>query len=137
MAIHRFVLRCMEGQSIPLFGDGSSSRDYTYVDDIVDGVELAADRCSGMATYNLGSGRPVALSEVVRVIGEAVGVEPWIEWLTAQPGDVPFTHADIGKAGAALGYQPHVRLEEGVERYVEWVRRSRTRRRPPVGYSGV
>lgn len=122
MAIHKFVRLLERGEKLPLYGDGRSERDYTYVDDILDGVVKALDRSKGFRIYNLGESRTVSLKELVAAIGRATGKEPGVEWQPAQPGDVPRTFADIGRARAELGYDPRVGLEEGLRRFVEWYR---------------
>ncbi len=123
LAIRKFTELMSEGRAIPLFGDGSTSRDYTYVDDIVDGIvaALAYDR-STYEVVNLGGEHPVALADLVRMIATALGVEPRIEWLPDQPGDVPRTCADVRKAKALLGFESKVRPEEGIRRFVDWYR---------------
>ena len=110
------------GQPIPMFGDGTSRRDYTYVDDIMQGVLQAIDRCQGYEIYNLGESRTVALIELIRMLEEALGKKAKIQRLPAQPGDVPITYADISKAREKLGYNPQFPLEEGLKRFVEWYR---------------
>jgi len=122
MAIHKFVRLLEHGEKLPLYGDGRSERDYTYVDDILDGVVKALDRSKGFRIYNLGESRTVSLKELVAAIGRATGKEPGVEWQPAQPGDVPRTFADISRARAELGYDPRVGLEEGLRRFVEWYR---------------
>ncbi|HVS09263.1 MAG TPA: NAD-dependent epimerase/dehydratase family protein [Planctomycetota bacterium] len=122
MAIARFVRDVLEDRPIPFFGDGSSRRDYTYIDDIVDGVVAAIERCQGFEVYNLGESATTSLSELVGRIGELCDREPRLERLPAQPGDVPVTCADVSKARERLGYAPKVPLAEGLKRYVEWYR---------------
>ncbi|GIW86504.1 MAG: epimerase [Isosphaeraceae bacterium] len=122
LAIARFADLIEAGRPVPMFGDGSTRRDYTYIDDIVDGVVRALDRCQTIHLYNLGHSRPVALRDLIRAIGEALGREPVVERLPEQPGDVRQTFADIGRARDELGYDPRTHLEEGLERYVAWRR---------------
>jgi UDP-glucuronate 4-epimerase len=122
LAIYQFSARIEAGQPIPMFGDGSTERDYTYVDDIVDGVVRAVERCSGYRIYNLGNCHPVRLDALIAALGRALGKEPLIERQPEQPGDVPRTCADIGRAQAELGYQPRVSLEDGLARFVAWFR---------------
>jgi len=122
MAIHKFV-RCVEqGEPLPLFGDGSSERDYTYIDDILDGVIKAHDRHKGFRIYNLGESATISLKDLVAAIGRAMGAEPRVDWQPEQPGDVPRTHADIRRAREELGYDPQVDLATGLERFVAWYR---------------
>lgn len=120
MAIHKFARRMVRGQSIPLFGDGSSSRDYTYVEDIVDGTMLALEKCKGYEIFNIGESTTTNLLDLVKQIGDALGVEPEIDWLPDQPGDVPITFASIDKARKMLGYDPSVPVKEGVPKFIEW-----------------
>ena len=122
MAIHKFVRLTEAGQPLPLFGDGRSERDYTYIDDILDGVVKAHDRSHGYRIYNLGESRTISLRDLVAAIGRATGKEPRVDWQPPQPGDVPRTFADIGRAKAELGYAPKVDLDEGLRRFVDWYR---------------
>jgi UDP-glucuronate 4-epimerase len=122
MAIHKFVRLTEAGQPLPLFGDGRSERDYTYVDDILDGVLKAHDQSRGFRIYNLGESRTISLRDLVAAIGRATGREPRVDWQPPQPGDVPRTYADIGRAKAELGYAPKVDLDEGLRRFVAWYR---------------
>ena len=123
LAIAKFSDLIESGQAVPMFGNGSSRRDYTYVDDIVDGVIRATHCCSGYRLYNLGNSHPVALQDLIRMLGEAIGIEPRIERLPAQPGDVSQTYADITRAREELGYRPRTPLPEGLRQYVAWRRR--------------
>ena len=122
MAIHKFVRLLERGEKLPLFGDGRSERDYTFIEDILDGVVKALDRSQGFRIYNLGESRTVSLKELVAAIGRATGHEPGVDWQPAQPGDVPRTFADVSRARAELGYDPRVGLEEGLRRFVAWYR---------------
>ena len=122
MAIHKFTRRISEGRTITLFGDGRSSRDYTYIDDIVDGVVAAIGRPAGFRIYNLGGAQPIELNALVRLIADALGREPVLEYAPDQPGDVPRTWADLGRSAAEMGYAPRVPIEEGVRRFVAWYR---------------
>jgi UDP-glucuronate 4-epimerase len=125
MAIHKFVARCLVGDPIPFFGDGSSRRDYTYIDDIVDGVVRAIERCAGYEIFNLGESETTSLSSLVEQIGRACGREPVLDRLPNQPGDVPITFADVTKAREQLGYAPTTRVAEGLELFLEWYRAGR------------
>jgi UDP-glucuronate 4-epimerase len=120
MAIHKFTDLLARGHAVPLFGDGSSRRDYTYIDDIVDGVVAALDLAPGFEIVNLGGAETTALSDLVHWIAGELGVEPRIDHLPAQPGDVPITYADVAKAGRLLGYSPKVPIREGLRRFVAW-----------------
>jgi UDP-glucuronate 4-epimerase len=122
LAIAKFTRLIDQGEPIPVFGDGSSRRDYTFIDDIVDGIVRAANRCEGYAIYNVGNSNPVELSRLVDVIGKALGRTPRIQRQPMQPGDVRATFADVSLARRELGYAPTTSLEEGISRYVAWYR---------------
>jgi UDP-glucuronate 4-epimerase len=121
LAIRKFAERIRRGESIPVYGDGSSLRDFTYVDDLVDGLVRAIDRDLGYSILNFGAGRTVALLEIIERLERALATKATIEWLPAQRGDVSRTWADVTAARVALGYQPHVTIEEGLARFVEWL----------------
>jgi len=120
MAIHKFTKLIDAGEEITLFGDGKSRRDYTYVDDILDGVTRAMDKPAGYKIYNLGESRTIELLDLIRLIESALGKEAEINWQPNQPGDVPITYADIALAKRDLGYDPKTRIEEGIPRFIEW-----------------
>jgi UDP-glucuronate 4-epimerase len=122
LAIRKFAERMLRGDSIPVYGDGASLRDFTYVDDLVEGLVLAVERRLGFAILNLGAGQPVALARVIDLLERTIGTKARIEWLPRQAGDVSRTWADVSAAHEALGYQPRVTLEAGVPRLVEWLR---------------
>ena len=124
LAIRKFAERMILGEPIPVFGDGSALRDFTFIDDVVDGVTRALDIDSGFALYNLGAGRKVSVLEVVKLLERALEAPAEIEWLPVQTGDVPRTWADISAASEALGYAPQTTMEQGIERMVAWLRRS-------------
>jgi UDP-glucuronate 4-epimerase len=121
LAIRKFAERMLQGQPIPVYGDGRSLRDFTYVDDLVDGLVRAIDRDLGFAILNLGAGREVALLDVVKLLEAELGVAARIEWQPARTGDVRRTWADTGAAQEALGYAPRVPLEEGIRRFAAWL----------------
>ena len=129
LAIHKFARLMAAGEPIPYFGDGSTRRDYTYVDDIVQGIEgamaYAAAHPGCFEIFNLGESDTVPLSRLVELLGAALGVEPVLRRLPAQPGDVEQTFADVSRARAMLGYAPGVRIEQGIPRFVEWFRAER------------
>jgi len=122
MAIAKFVRAVLEGRPIPFYGDGTTRRDYTYVDDIVAGVVAALDRCSGYEIYNLGESATTSLGELVALIAGLCGREALLDRQPLQPGDVLVTHADVSKARQRLGYDPLTPLAVGLARYVEWYR---------------
>ena len=124
LAIHKFARLISEGRSIPMFGDGSSERDYTYIDDILQGIHASIDLLQRsepvFEIVNLGESRTVSLREMIQVLGEEMGVEPVVEQKPMQPGDVLRTYADVSRAGALLGYLPSVDFREGVRGFLEW-----------------
>ncbi len=120
MAIHKFTRLIDRGEVIPIYGDGSSRRDYTYIDDLIDGFMATLSHHRGFEIYNLGESQTTSLIELVKLIEEAFGKKAHIEMLESQPGDVSVTYADIRKARRMLGYQPRVKIEEGIKRFVEW-----------------
>jgi UDP-glucuronate 4-epimerase len=120
MAIHKFTDLIWNGKTVPMYGDGGSRRDYTYVDDIVDGLVATLDLAPGFEILNLGGADTTSLADLVRWIGEELAIEPRIEYLPSQPGDVPITYADVGKAARLLGYSPKVPIREGLRRFVAW-----------------
>lgn len=127
MAIARFIRSIEEGVPIPFYGDGTSRRDYTYIDDIADGVEAALDRGpeSGFEIVNLGGARPVTLSDLVSEVERATGRQARLDRQPLQPGDVPVTYASVEKAERLLGFRARVPLAEGLKRSVEWFRERR------------
>jgi UDP-glucuronate 4-epimerase len=120
LAIRKFTTMIAAGQTIPVFGDGSSGRDYTFVDDIVEGIMAALYHDAAYEAFNLGNSHPVRLMALIATIEQALGKKAEIRWLPEQPGDVPITYADISKARQMLGFQPRISLEEGIARFVEW-----------------
>jgi UDP-glucuronate 4-epimerase len=129
MAIHKFTDLLARGLTVPMYGDGSSRRDYTYVDDIVDGLIATLERAPGFEILNLGGADTTSLKDLVLWIADELAVEPRIEYLPAQPGDVPITFADVSKAARLLGYSPKVPIREGLRRFVHWYREQQS---PPV-----
>jgi UDP-glucuronate 4-epimerase len=125
MAIHSFTKKCLAREPIPFFGDGSTRRDYTYIDDIVDGVVRALDRARDYAIYNLGEARTISLAELVAAIGAQCGLEPILDRRPLQPGDVRITYADVSKARAELGYEPRTELADGLAHFLSWLRERR------------
>jgi UDP-glucuronate 4-epimerase len=122
LAIAKFVRLIDEGKPVPMFGDGTTRRDYTYVDDIVDGIVRAVQRCSACHLYNLGHSHPIALREMINAISRQLGKPALIEVLPEQPGDVRQTFADVERASLELGYSPRTPFEEGLARYIDWYR---------------
>ena len=126
MAIHLFTRLLSEGEPIQMYGDGTTSRDYTFIDDIVDGVVRATEKVSGYRIYNIGGGRPVALRDLIRIIGEALETTPRIEQLPMQAGDVEHTEASVERARSELDFRIKTDINEGVLAFVEWYRSMRS-----------
>ena len=124
LAIAKFIERIESGGTIQMFGDGTTSRDYTYIDDIVAGVLASHDRITehGYRIWNLGGNEPVTLSAMIDTVASACGREAKIERLPMQPGAVEKTYADQARSGAALGYAPATSFSDGVARQVAWTR---------------
>lgn len=126
MAIHKFTRMIDRGEPIPMYGDGSSKRDYTYIDDLADGILLALDRPLGYAVMNLGEESVITLRDLIALIEKNLGRDAVIRNMPDQPGDVPVTFADITRARELLGYDPKVKIEEGISRFVEWYLENKT-----------
>lgn len=122
MAIHKFVKAIDAGERVPMYGDGTTRRDYTYIDDIIDGVVKAIDRPFRYEIFNLGEQHTTSLGELIDIVSRHVGKPARIDRQPAQAGDVEITYADISKARTMLGYAPGYSLEEGVRRFVDWYR---------------
>ncbi len=122
LAIRKFAERMLRGDPIPIYGDGSSLRDFTYVDDVVEGVTRAIDQPLGFAILNLGAGRMVTVLEVVEMLEKTLEVKAKIEWCPPQTGDVPRTWAEISAAHEALGYEPQTTLEHGIKKFIAWLK---------------
>jgi UDP-glucuronate 4-epimerase len=126
LAIHKFARLISAGKPIPVFGDGTTRRDYTFVDDIIAGVRAAMDyEASDYEVFNLGESRTVELRELIALLEKELGRKASIDRQPAQPGDVPQTFADISKARRLLGYDPRTPIEEGIRRFVGWFKESR------------
>ena len=134
LAIHKFMRLIAAGEPVPMYGDGSTSRDYTYVDDVVEGMLAAYGRLSStepgsmeapgfFRIWNLGGSRPVALARLIELIGGVVGKTPRIEQFPLPPGDVGQTWADLARSRAELGYEPKTSLEDGLARQWDWIMR--------------
>lgn len=128
LAIHKFARLISEGRSIPVFGDGTTRRDYTYIDDIIAGVCAAIDyRASAYEVFNLGESRTVELNELIVLLEKELGRPALIDRQPMQPGDVPQTFADVSKARRLLDYHPQTQIEDGIHRFVQWFRREEER----------
>jgi UDP-glucuronate 4-epimerase len=126
LAIHSFTKAISERRAINQFGDGSTRRDYTYVDDIVQGMAACLSYEGALCdVFNLGESQTTTLSELIAAIEQALGKKAIINRLPEQPGDVPLTYADIGKARKLLGYDPHTQIAAGIPKFVEWFLASR------------
>jgi UDP-glucuronate 4-epimerase len=124
LAIFKFARLITLGKPIPVFGDGSTARDYTYVSDTVDGIIACTRGQLGFEIFNLGESQTVTLTRLIQVLEAALGKKAIIDRQPVQPGDVPITFADISKARARLGYAPSVSIEDGVGRFVQWFRKA-------------
>jgi UDP-glucuronate 4-epimerase len=121
LAIHKFAKLIHAGKPIPVFGDGNTRRDYTYVDDILDGVRSAVDYTkSSYEVFNLGESQTVELRQLISLLEKELGREAKIDWQPVQPGDVPQTFADVTKARQLLRYNPQIKIEEGIRRFTRW-----------------
>ena len=122
LAIHKFARLMLEQKPLPIFGDGTAERDFTYVSDVVDGFVRALDRVDGFHIYNLGRGAPVTVNETIDLLERELGVAAVREYLPPQVGDAPRTWASIDRARHELGYEPKVSYEEGIREFVAWLR---------------
>lgn len=123
LAIHKFARLLAAGRPIPVYGDGTTERDYTYIDDIVDGILAALDYDrTPFEIINLGESQTVSLNRLIELLEDTFGVKAQVECLPLQPGDLPRTHADIEKARQLLGYQPTTPIEQGIQKFAEWFR---------------
>ncbi len=120
MAIHRFCSLIKQGKPVSMYGDGSSQRDYTYVDDIVDGTLLALDRCTGFEIFNLGNHQGVRLDKLIETIGRSLNLDYSIDEQPEHSGDVAKTCACLEKSREMLGYEPKVSIADGIDRFVNW-----------------
>jgi UDP-glucuronate 4-epimerase len=123
LAIHKFARLISEDKLIPVFGDGTTRRDYTFINDIIAGVQAAIDYdASDYEVINLGESRTVELRELISLLEKELGTTARIDRQPLQPGDVPQTYADITKARRLLGYNPQTPIEDGIKKFVEWFR---------------
>jgi UDP-glucuronate 4-epimerase len=122
LAIHKFAKLIEQGKSIPIYGDGTMMRDFTYIDDIIDGTVAAMEKCTGFNIYNLGGSRPVSVNDLVVEIEKALGKKAVKKYLPPQPGDVERTYADVTKAAKDLGYNPSTTIQAGLKKFISWLR---------------
>ena len=129
LAINKFTRLMLEDKEIPMFGDGTTSRDYTYIDDIVDGIIKSCNYCMNKEDVyeilNLGNSSPVSLKEMIETIGRVLGKKPQIKQLQMQPGDVERTYADLSKAKKILNYEPQILFEDGIKMFIDWYKDNR------------
>ncbi len=125
LAIHKFAKFIEQGKAVTVYGDGTMMRDFTYIDDIIDGAVAAMQKCSGFNIYNLGESQPITVNDLIAEIEKALGKKATKEYLPPQPGDVERTYADVTKAVRELGYRPRTGLKEGLARFAEWFRQDR------------
>ena len=125
LAIHKFARLIEDGKPVPVFGDGSTARDYTYVSDTVAGVIACTNRQFGYEIFNLGGSNTVTLARLIEVLEQTLGKKAIIDRHPQQPGDVPLTYADITKSRKHLGYDPKVGIEDGIRLFVEWFRKEK------------
>jgi len=121
LAIHKFAKLIEQDKPIPVYGDGSMMRDFTYIDDIIDGTVAAIDKCEGFNIYNLGESQPITVNDLITEIEKALGKKAVREYVPPQPGDVERTYADITKAAKELGYNPSTTIQIGLTKFVTWL----------------
>ena len=126
MAVRKFTKLIVEGKPIPMFGDGESERDYTYISDCIDCVLSAVTKPSDFEIINVGSGKTIRLKELIGILEKVTNKKGVIKQLDMQPGDVPTTFADISKAKRLLGYNPKVTIEEGIRNFLVWYKKTVT-----------
>ena len=123
LAIHKFTRQITEGQPIQVYGDGTTRRDYTYIDDVIQGVRASMDYDGSIhEVFNLGESETTELTRLIELLEENLGMKAVIDRQPMQPGDVPITFADISKAKKLLGYDPKTKIENGIPKFVEWFR---------------
>jgi UDP-glucuronate 4-epimerase len=125
LAIHKFAKLIEHDKPIPVYGDGTMVRDFTYIDDIIDGTVAAIEKCDGFNIYNLGSSLPISVNDLIAEIEKALGKKAVRQYLPPQPGDVERTYADVTKAIKELGYNPKTKIEDGLAKFVTWLRQNR------------
>jgi UDP-glucuronate 4-epimerase len=122
LAIYKFAHLIEQGKPIPVFGDGSTARDYTFVTDTIEGIIASTRKEFGFEIFNLGESECVTLSRLIELVEKALGKKATINRLPDQPGDVPLTYADISKAERLLGYHPKIKIDEGIQKFIAWFR---------------
>lgn len=128
LAINKFTRLMLEDKEIPMFGDGTTSRDYTYIDDIIEGIikscEYTMNNKNVYEILNIGNSSPISLKQMINTIGQALEIKPKIKQLPMQPGDVDRTYADISKAKQLIGYEPKTTFEQGIKNFVNWYKQN-------------
>jgi len=122
LAIHRFAKLIEQDKPIPVYGDGTMMRDFTYIDDIIDGTVAAMNKCEGFNIYNLGKSQPITVNDLITEIEKVLGKKAVKKYLPPQPGDVERTYADISKAVRELGYNPSTNIQTGLANFTTWLR---------------
>ncbi len=125
LAIHKFARLIEQNKPIPVYGDGSMMRDFTYIDDIINGTVAAMNKCNGFHLYNLGESRPISVNDLISEIEKALDKKAVKEHLPKQPGDVERTYADVTKAVNELGYNPNTTIQTGLKKFVQWLRQNK------------
>ena len=125
LAIHKFSKLIEQDKPIPVFGDGSMMRDFTYIDDIIDGIIASMSKCKGFNIYNLGESQPISVNDLIGEIEKVLGKKATREYLPLQPGDVNRTYADITKAARELGYNPSTPIPVGLAKFTTWLRQEK------------
>lgn len=126
LAIYKFTKLILDGKPVPVFGDGMYKRDFTYITEIIDGIISAINYDkSGFEIFNLGESRTTSVLDLVKLLESSTGKKAIIDWQEAQPGDVPLTYADVGKAEKLLDYKPRTSPEDGIKKFVEWFKSQR------------
>jgi len=120
MAIHQFIRNALKGEPIIVFGDGSTARDYTYIDDIIYGIIQSIESDDRYMIYNLGNSEPIKLSNLISIIAETTGINPILEYQEIPQGDVFQTYADINRARNNLKYDPKTGIQDGISKFVKW-----------------
>jgi UDP-glucuronate 4-epimerase len=126
LAIHKFAKLIFDGKPVPVFGDGGTARDYTFISDTIDGVMAATKKEFGFEIFNLGESQTISLSRMIESLETVLGKKAIIDRQPMQPGDVPITFADISKSRAKLGYHPQVPFEQGIKLFAEWFAKSQS-----------
>jgi UDP-glucuronate 4-epimerase len=135
LAIHKFARKILDKSPIPVYGDGTSKRDFTYIDDIIQGIMASIDYdATPFEIINLGESQTVTVNRVVELLEEVLGERAIIEQHPPQPGDLPLTHADVNKAKKLLGYRPSMPIEAGIRKFADWLKKGNTKQTEHISY---